>query len=199
MAITLQTVSSGYNLSAINANFQSLQSALNDAVLWRKGNVAGETLMERDLDMNGHAILNIDVNFDNPSSLLTLGVADLRYYNVAGDALEGDMDAAQHRIKNLPTPVGEFDALRKRELDLEQAARVAADENLQAQLNGTSPPMGSAFSVISWHAQRVSNSVVIPSNVNAWSFGPTMQIDAGQSVTIGSGSYWTVANGQVNN
>lgn len=68
-----------------------------------------------------------------------------------------------------------------------------ADANLQAQINGTNPPMGSAFSEISWHGQVILNSVNIPQDKNAWSFGPTMTVAPGQVVTIGEGSVWTIA------
>jgi len=72
----------------------------------------------------------------------------------------------------------------------------AADANLQAQLTGNVPLEASAFSPISWHEQVINNSVTIPENKNAWSFGPVMSIASGQSVTIGEGSFWTIANGE---
>lgn len=74
----------------------------------------------------------------------------------------------------------------------------AADANIQAQLTGNVPLEASAFSPISWHEQVVQNSVIIPENKNAWSFGPTMSIEAGAAVTIPAGSFWTIANGEVN-
>lgn len=197
MSITLQTVASGYNLSAINANFQSLQTALNTNILWRNGSVAGEAMMTRDLDMNGNAILNIDVDLDNPDSLLTLSVADERYYNVDGDVLEGNMDAGQNRITNLAAPSAQYDAIRKIELDAETLARQNADINLQDQLTGDVPLEASNFSEISWHSPRIANSVAIPPNKNAWSFGPQMEIAEGQLVVIGEGSTWTIADGRV--
>jgi hypothetical protein len=80
-------------------------------------------------------------------------------------------------------------------LDTETLARQNADANIQDQLTGNVPLEASAFSPISWHAQEVSNSVTIPDNVNAWSFGPTMTLASGQSVTVGDGSYWTIADG----
>ncbi|UCW44355.1 hypothetical protein [Pseudomonas phage PPAY] len=57
--------------------------------------------------------------------------------------------------------------------------------------------MASAFSVISWHDQSVTNSIVIHDDKNAWSFGPVITIEPGQVVTIGTNSFWTVANGEV--
>lgn len=74
----------------------------------------------------------------------------------------------------------------------------SADANIQAQLTGEVPLEASAFSPISWHSQSINNSVEIPNNVNAWSFGPSMTISMGASVTIGEGSSWTIANGELN-
>ena len=33
---------------------------------------------------------------------------------------------------------------------------------------------------------------------NAWAFGPTMTVDAGQTITLGLNSFWTIANGGYN-
>lgn len=71
-------------------------------------------------------------------------------------------------------------------------SRAAADSSLQSQIGGQAPLTSSAFSPISWHAQVIENSVTIPDNVNAWSFGPTMEISEGQVVTVGTGSAWTI-------
>lgn len=87
--------------------------------------------------------------------------------------------------------------IRQSDLDAEAAERQAADASLQEQINGTNPPMGSAFSPISWHDQAITNSITIPDNKNAWSFGPTITVAEGQSVTVGENSFWTIANGQV--
>lgn len=58
MSIELDNVASGYNLSVINSNFQKVEDTLNSDIMWRTGNFPGETLMERDLDMNSNNILN---------------------------------------------------------------------------------------------------------------------------------------------
>lgn len=62
MSINLTDVASGYNLQAINSNFTAIAQALNNSIVWKNGTVAGETLMNRDLDMNGNRILNADIS-----------------------------------------------------------------------------------------------------------------------------------------
>ncbi len=226
MATSLTPISSGYNLSAINTNFQRIQDALNNDVLWKTGNVPGETLMERDLDMNGNLILNVGMDINNPNSLLTIGQADARYYNITGDTLQGVLNAAGFRLTNVGSPLQSSDAARKGDVDAEAAiraealgqynailqseienriaadvaeakARQNADANLQSQISGGTPLEASSFSPISWHEQEIDNSVTIPANRNAWSFGPQMEIAEGQAVTIGEGSTWTIADGRV--
>ena len=78
-----------------------------------------------------------------------------------------------------------------------EAGYQAGDANLQDQLTGEVPLEASAFSPISWHAQTIENSVTIPENKNAWSFGPVIEIAEGQAVTVPVSSFWTVANGEV--
>ncbi|YP_001294645.1 hypothetical protein ORF052 [Pseudomonas phage PA11] len=192
--ITLQNITSGYNVTKINYNFDVIEQSINEDILHLKG---GNNTMLQDLDMNSYALLNVKTDVTNPDSLLTVADGDVRYYNITGDTLEGTFNAGQQRMTNLRKATAPTEAVRKQELDEEAAARAAGDASLQGQLNGTNPPMGSAFSVISWHGQHVTNSIDIPDNVNAWSFGPTMTIDAGQVVTIGDNSFWTIANGEV--
>lgn len=106
MAIVLNDITSGYNLAKINANFQNIEDYINDNLLARADTgVAGEAMMERALDMNGNKILNIFVDVNDANSLLTVGVADSRYYNVSGDTLTGPMNANSQIISNLPSPV----------------------------------------------------------------------------------------------
>lgn len=131
-------------------------------------------------------------------------------------------DAKGNRIANLSDPVNDGDAVNKKttdaissgaksytdaqiaaeaeiraEADIAEAkARAEADANIQEQLTGNVPLEASAFSVISWHKQTVDNSVTIPDNMNAWSFGPVVTLSAGQQVTIPENSFWTIANGQ---
>lgn len=190
--ITLTPITSGYNLSKINANFDVIEDVINNDVLHVRG---GNNTMHQDLDLNGNALLNVASNPDEPASLVTIEVGDARWYNVAGDSLTGPMDVNGQTVGGLKAPVGDTEAVRKLEFDNEIDSRVAANINLQDQLNGTVPPMASAFSEISWHDKLIENSIAIPANVNAWSFGPTMSIGVGQVVEIGEDSFWTIANG----
>ena len=57
--VVLDTVAGGYALSVINDNFQKVEDALNNQVLYRD-NVTGEpNAMSDDLDMNSKRIYNL--------------------------------------------------------------------------------------------------------------------------------------------
>lgn len=190
MSVELNPITSGYSTGLINDNFQKVEQLINNSLFWRTGVEEGQAnQLETDLDMNGHAILNLGTNEDNPYSLLTVEAGDARYVNVSGDSMVGGL--------NVRLPVEDAEPARKDQLDIERNARMSADANLQDQLTGDTPLEASAFSEISWHGQVVENSVTIPDNKNAWSFGPVMTVAAGQAVTIGSNSFWTIANGEV--
>jgi hypothetical protein len=45
--------------------------------------------------------------------------------------------------------------------------------------------------IIRYNAQTISETTTIPTNINAFSAGP-LTIDSGATITIGSGSYWTI-------
>ena len=57
--ITLSDVNSGYNLSAINENFQALEDELNNKVLYRNNPEGGPNACSSDLDLNGNSLLNV--------------------------------------------------------------------------------------------------------------------------------------------
>lgn len=101
MAIVLNNVTSGYNISTINSNFQKIEDYVNDKLLARAATgVAGEAMMERDLDMNGNEILNYPVNVTNPNSLVTKSYVD------AGDAaVQLNLDNAVVKTLRFPDNV----------------------------------------------------------------------------------------------
>lgn len=192
--VNLPPIPGGYlSLGAMNSRFAAIEAAFENT-LSRDGSLPNS--MEADLDLNGNLILNTAFDVTNPASLIPLGEADNRYVNRTGDSMLGDLAMGGNAI-TVRTPVGATEPAQKQQLDAETASRVAADANLQAQISGGSPLEASAFSPISWHGQVVSDSVTIPENKNAWSFGPVMSIAAGQVVTIGAGSFWTIAEGEL--
>jgi hypothetical protein len=196
MSIELNNIASGYSTPLINDNFQKLEEELNQNVLRRDGLEPGEANeMRVPLDMNSHPILNAITDPDNPGSLVTREFADSRYVNLSGDTMQGSLNMDSYPVF-VRIAVNGNEPARKDELDAERSQRQAGDASLQRQISETQPLEASAFSPISWHKQVVENSVVIPADVNAWSFGPTMTIAQGQAVTIGNNSFWTIANGE---
>ena len=206
--ITLSNVASGYNRQNINTNFEEIETALEDKVLYRDNPTGEPNQMEQDIDMNGNSILNYDTDLTNTSSLISVGDADTRYVNADGDSMSGNLDMGSNKLTDLPAGSESGDSVNYQQLAAEQNARIAADTaeqnsrtsadaSLQSQISGSTTLEASAFSEISYHGQTVENSVTIPDNKNAWSFGPTMSIAALQTVTVGTGSFWTIANGEV--
>lgn len=102
--IELPTITSGYNLSTINNNFQKIEDALNEEVLYRKGYVGEPNEMQTNLDMNGKEILNVNVG-SSPNSLATKGYVDQGLsmkFDKSGGSLSGPVDMQNNQISNLP-------------------------------------------------------------------------------------------------
>ena len=57
--VELPTITSGYNLSTINNNFQKVEEELNNKVLYREHDNGEPNHMKVDLDMNSHGIINV--------------------------------------------------------------------------------------------------------------------------------------------
>jgi hypothetical protein len=123
--ITLVPITGAANLSAINNNFAKVQESVNNDVLNLAG---GNNTMNQDIDMNGNDLLNLNTDVNNPSGLITLGQADARYYNVAGDTLTGGMNAAGQHIINLPVPSVGTEPMRKAEFDAYIAGQDVRDD-----------------------------------------------------------------------
>src|SRR5690554_17137 len=131
---------------------------------------------------------------NDPKSVVNFEAGDDRYVEVSGDTMQGSLNMASYPVF-VRIAINGNEPARKDQLDAERIQRQSADDNLQSQISDTQPLEASAFSPISWHKQEIENSLSIPANMNAWSFGPSMTIAEGQSVSISDNSYWTVANG----
>ncbi|MGE4775150.1 phage tail fiber protein [Yersinia enterocolitica] len=117
-----------------------------------------------------------------------------------------------YRITNIADPINDQDGTTKKYVSnvvsaavaveanariagdaAEEAARVADVASLQAQITGGATVPASAFSIVSFHEQIIPNSLTIPDNRNAWSYGPTVTIADNAVVTVGVNSFWTIA------
>lgn len=146
--------------------------------------VQGDT-MQGSLNMDDYPVfVRIAANGNEPSRKDELD-------NERNQRISGDSEL-HSRIGSV---VSGFNSTLSSEISRVEEGYQSGDANLQSQLTGNVPLEASAFSPISWHDQVIENSVNIPEDKNAWSFGPVMEIAEGHSVSIGDGSYWTIANG----
>lgn len=67
--VVLNNITSGYNISKINDNFDKIKNNVNSNVLHTHG---GGNIMDQDLDMNSNNILNVATDLTNPSSLVNV-------------------------------------------------------------------------------------------------------------------------------
>lgn len=139
----------------------------------------GSTLLETDLDLAVKQLLLIAQE--------GLGSAEFAHQEL--DRLFGELE---ERVSNLRKEVTEG---YQEAIEEVTEGYQEADANIQDQLTGETPLEASAFSPISWHDKRVKNSVTIPEGVNAWSFGPHLEIANGSAVEVGEDSNWTIAEG----
>lgn len=123
--VVLVPITAGHNLSAINNNFTKVQNSINNDVLNLAG---GNNTMSQDIDLNGHSLLNPSTDTSNPNSIVTLGQADSRYYNVVGDSLTGPMNVNGQQVTNLPIASVPSAPVRKQEFDAYVVGQGARDD-----------------------------------------------------------------------
>ena len=144
-----------------------------------------DATIDGNLYVNGKAEVT-DSDQSVPDSVVNFREGDDRYK----EPLESEVIERKQEDSNIRDELRSEDSSIRSEFG-------AADANIQKQLSGEVPVEASAFSPISWHDPIIENSVTIPENKNAWAFGPTMTVGAGQTITIGLNSFWTIANGGV--
>lgn len=101
--IDLDPITSGYNLSKINNNFQKIEDALNEEVLYRKGYLGEPNEMQTNLDMNGKQILNVTTGTSD-GSLVTKGYVDQGLalkFDKSGGTMSGPVDMSSNEILNV--------------------------------------------------------------------------------------------------
>jgi len=144
-----------------------------------------DATIDGNLYVNGKAEVT-DSDQSVPDSVVNFREGDDRYK----EPLESEVIERKQEDSNIRDELRSEDSSIRSEFG-------AADANIQKQLSGEVPVEASAFSPISWHDPIIENSVTIPENKNAWAFGPTMTVGAGQTITIGLNSFWTIANGGI--
>lgn len=88
--IDLDPITSGYNLSKINANFQKVEDELNNKVLYRNPPAGEPNSMSSNLDMNSRSILNAN---KISSNVLELGGVQVVPTSLAIDPYNGTREA----------------------------------------------------------------------------------------------------------
>lgn len=101
--IDLDPITSGYNLSKINANFQKIEDTLNKEVLYRKEYLGEPNEMQTNLDMNGKQILNVTTGTSD-GSLVTKGYVDQGLslkFDKSGGPISGSVNMSSNEITNV--------------------------------------------------------------------------------------------------
>lgn len=114
--VTLDDVASGYDLSKINANFQTIEGELNDKVLYRNNPVGETNTLITDVDVNGRRLYNLPVPVldhhaarlkDVQNAVLGVTSANLIYFepylNISTNTVQG---AIQEEVDDLASSAG---------------------------------------------------------------------------------------------
>ena len=118
--IVLDPITSGYNLSKINANFVALAAELQEKVLYRDNPSGEPNLMNNDLDMNAKRILNLPTpvaatEVARLKDVQTMGATSLpEQTGHAGKFIQTDGEVASWQVPYASeisnTPAGEVEA-----------------------------------------------------------------------------------------
>lgn len=103
--LTLNDVKSGFNLSAINNNFDQIETALNENVLYRNNPEGEPNSVMTDIDMNGQRILNLPrpVLPSEPARLIDIeqGVSAVNWDFITGKPATFTPSIHQHNISEV--------------------------------------------------------------------------------------------------
>lgn len=163
-------------------------------------------IIRSDVEFEG-GLSAVDVNTEDPNAVITLSVADDRYLNTTGGTLQGSIDMDEYPLR-VRVAVESAEPIRKdtfeariatlnETIEFNQDGYQAGDASLQEQISGLTEIAAAERPTIQWHSNTITNSINIPQNVNAFTAGPSINIESGQSVSVGAGSTWTILNGAV--
>lgn len=149
--INLDDVAGGYNLSAINSNFQKIEDHINDNVLNRTNPTNLPNSMSTDLDMNGRRIYNLPapISPNEPARLVdvtgggSVGGATNLSATVASDSVTINSDTGTDAVIPLANTSVSGVMSPAQVLKLDSVANGATSNSSDAQLRDRSTHTGS--------------------------------------------------------
>ena len=150
--IDLDPITSGYNLSKINANFQKVEDELNNKVLYRDSPAGEPNSMSSNLDMNSKSILNAN---KISSNILELGGVQVVPANLAVDPYNGTREALRRSYAEVGynLVIGSFEAggvlVNPNDILLHEASGKAYSGTAGEVAAGTDPTSGGFVDVSS--------------------------------------------------
>ena len=147
--IDLDPITSGYNLSKINANFQKVEDELNNKVLYRNSPAGEPNSMSSNLDMNSQSILNAS---KISSNVLELGGVQVVPANLATDPYNGTREALRRSYAEAGyNVVGTFQAgftiINANDIGIDEATGKVFSGPAGTVAAGTNPASGGFFDV----------------------------------------------------
>lgn len=196
--IDLDPITSGYNLSKINANFQKVEDELNNKVLYRNPPAGEPNSMSSNLDMNSRSILNAS---KISSNVLELGGVQVVPTNLAVDPYNGTREALRrsYAAAGYHLVGGSFEAggtlVNANDVLLQERTGKAFSGPAGAVAGGTDPTSGGFVdrsgypSVVDYGATgTVDDTVAFTLAQNAHKF---IEIPEGMTFNVSPGlNYW---------
>lgn len=193
--IDLDPITSGYNLSKINANFQKVEDELNNKVLYRQIQYGESNEMQTNLDMNGKQIINVATGTSD-GALVTKGYVDQGLalkFDKSGGPISGSIDMNSNEIRN----VSKLSANT-----LEIGGVQAVPTNLVIDpYNGTREALRRSYSDAGYNMvdgsfelgavlQNATDAILLESAGKAYSWGGTLPVTVPAGSTPTTGSAW---------
>lgn len=143
--VELSEIVSGYKMSRVNDNFETIQNELNDKVLYRDNPSGEPNTMENDLDMNGFDILNTG------------------HINVGGITINGQAIEPGDAVAAATLQVFEFVA-SEGQTDFDVSPLTPSTSNILVTINGFTPlstDVSIIGSVVTIPARALNDEVTI--------------------------------------
>lgn len=169
--IILNDVVGGYNLSTINTNFQKIEEALNDEVLYRDNPIGEPNSLASDIDANGKKIINLPDPTSDTEPATKGWIVDTLTGQV-DEAVEDAEAAALAASNSASSASGYASSASASAIAAANSAEIAAnstlnwmgnwDENTEYEENDAVMYEGSSFRSLS------DNVGILPTDIDYW-------------------------------